>query len=532
MSRRIVLRMVAPVLAISALLIAVGSTAAWYVHHVNKQVSLLLHDNLGLVLATHETVLAVRDVRLELSQFLSTGNRQNLRAALAAQSRVQHALDGVERRSTGTDLEQLQRIRTAYAPLVAKLDDLAGQPESANVRQEASGVYDELSTQVLAPLLELFESSRQHVSKVSENNKMLADRIGLGLLILGSSGAMAGLLAGFGIARGVSRSLVQLSVPIRDTAGTLNEVVGPIQISTQAGLPEMERAMRRIADQTGEVVRRLQETQREALRRERLAAVGQLAAGMAHELRNPLTSMRILVQAASEQPDGAGLTGQDLAVLEEEIARLEHTIQTFLDFARPPLPEKRQIDVRHWIDQTLRLVSTRAGQQGVTIHWNVPQQPLWIDGDPIQLRQVILNLLLNALDAVPQGGAITIEAVHEPASAESAAHRDGAPRLVLRVSDTGPGLPPELGERIFEPFVSTKETGLGLGLSICRGIVESHGGQIEAVNGSHGGAVFKICLPLPAGAGSRGPDASQPRDTHQTQPRDGQQTQPTHSVHH
>ena len=133
-----------------------------------------------------------------------------------------------------------------------------------------------------------------------------------------------------------------------------------------------------------------------------MAALGQLAAGLAHELRNPLTAMKILIQAAVEARAAAGLSGRDLAVLDAETARLERSIQTFLDFARPPKLEKRPGDIRQAFQQTLELVRARANRQGVQIECESGRRPLGIEADHEQLRQVFLNLLFNALDALPQ----------------------------------------------------------------------------------------------------------------------------------
>jgi two-component system, NtrC family, sensor histidine kinase HydH len=266
--------------------------------------------------------------------------------------------------------------------------------------------------------------------------------------------------------------------------------VGPITFSAQAGLEELEIVLHKIADQIGDVVERLQESRREALRAEQLAAVGQMAAGIAHELRNPLMAMKILVQAAAEASP-AHLADRDLLVLEEEITRLERSTETFLDFARPPEIERRTFDLRLLIGQVLDLVSARAERQGIRLSCDFPEgQTIPIRADMGQVRQVLLNLVLNALDAVHDGGAVFVEI--ETATAAG----NGSPGWVtVRVRDTGRGLPSELGSKIFEPFVSTKPTGIGLGLSISKRIVESHGGQIQAVNRPGGGAEFTVRLP-------------------------------------
>jgi signal transduction histidine kinase len=153
--------------------------------------------------------------------------------------------------------------------------------------------------------------------------------------------------------------------------------------------------------------------------------------------------------------------------------------------------EKRTFAVGPVVEQTVGLVSGRAEQQGVRTECAMPPEPVVLQADPGQVRQVLLNLLLNALDAVPADGTIWVR-LDAP----------GTGWLTLQVADTGPGLPADLGDQIFEPFVSTKETGIGLGLSICQRLVEAHGGTIAAVNRSGGGAVFTVYLPLSVGQDS------------------------------
>jgi signal transduction histidine kinase len=282
-------------------------------------------------------------------------------------------------------------------------------------------------------------------------------------------------------------------------AGKLNEVVGPITLSAAAGFEELELALQDMADHVGTVIERLEQREREVMRGEQLAAVGQLAAGIAHELRNPLMAIKILVQSAAEGPEGA-LRGRDLAVVEEEIGRLERSIQALLDFARPPTPETVALDLRQLVRQTVELVSARAEQQHVSLLCQFPEQAAMVEVDGVQIRQVLLNLLFNALDAMRDGGEVRMtilrqsqRQLHEEfCLADTGEGDDG---YVLRVADTGSGLPAELGNRIFEPFVSTKETGTGLGLPICRRIIEDHRGEIKAHNDSRGGAEFVVWLP-------------------------------------
>jgi signal transduction histidine kinase len=144
--------------------------------------------------------------------------------------------------------------------------------------------------------------------------------------------------------------------------------------------------------------------------------------------------------------------------------------------------------------QLVNLLAARAAQQGVRLECRLSEQQVLIQADVGQVRQVVLNLLLNALDATAHGGTVLVEMAVSGRPCEK--DGEGDRWLTLRVSDTGGGLPAELGQRIFEPFVSTKETGLGLGLPICKRIVEAHEGEIHAANRPGGGAVFTIQLPL------------------------------------
>ena len=212
-----------------------------------------------------------------------------------------------------------------------------------------------------------------------------------------------------------------------------------------------------------------------------------MAAGFAHELRNPLMSMKILVQSAAERGDSGALRGRDLGVLEEEILRLEQLTSSLLDFARPPERQVRTFDLRTIIDDVVDLVSGKAEQRAIRIECDLPDEPILIEADAGQMRQVLFNLLLNALEAIQEGGSVSLEA--------KVVHEDGAARLLVRVADTGPGLPRGLDKDIFAPFVSTKPTGLGLGLSVTRRIVEEHGGKITSRNRTEGGAEFSVTMP-------------------------------------
>lgn len=233
--------------------------------------------------------------------------------------------------------------------------------------------------------------------------------------------------------------------------------------------------------------RRSQEERRrgqQMLRVEQMMAVGQVAAGVAHELRNPLTSIKGLVQVNLRERSYQGLPADDLAVIDHEIRRMERTLQTFLDFARPPQPDRRRLDLVCVVERVLALVSGRARKQQVVVRLLGAAAPRSVEADQDQLQQLLLNLVLNALDALPHGGTVEVD-LRPP--------RDR--HVEVHVRDTGPGIAPHILPRVFETFVSSKETGVGLGLPVSRRIAEDHGGGLSAFNLPEGGACFVLRLP-------------------------------------
>jgi signal transduction histidine kinase len=484
MSAHLTVRMALPSILISLLLLTVGSAGAWIVQSMQRNTAKTVSLDMSTIQAAEQLVFAIDETRMELAQFLASGDRAHLQSVPAACEHMERSLAETETLADDLDEKALtDRIRAGYQAFVDQWQNLPPALPLAEARLEIARLNNDLAANsLLAPAKELLALEERLIRASSDKNREMADRVALGLWLLGTCGAVAGLVAGFGIARGISHSIVNLYVPIRAASGRLEEVIGPVDIAPARGIAHLDEILRSMADHVGTVVDRLQQSEHEVLRAEQMSALGQLAAGLAHELRNPLTSMKLLVQAAVEGGPDAGLRGRDLAVVADETARLDRLLQTFLDFARPPKLVKRRADIRQVLNQTLELISARASRQGVSIRSEFPPQPLEIEADHEQLRQVFLNLVLNSLDALPQGGTIQVTA-------------DGDGEVAITVADNGPGISAEAVDQIFEPYVSTKDTGLGLGLAICRHIVDAHGGRITVTNGPASGAVFTVRLP-------------------------------------
>jgi two-component system sensor histidine kinase HydH len=461
-----------PVLLITLCLVVLCTITAVSLFHQQAAVTHLLRENVRsrqaatdlrgclnvLVELEHRHVENVADLHVQAAGFL-----RGLRDAADQPEEQEYA-----RRTEAGFAEYLRRWQ-ALPP--------ATDPAHDQAVMDATRF---LETDVLVPCRDFEGYNDRRVEASTRGHEQVLNQLAWGMAVVGGLGAVAGVVLGFGVARGLSRSIRRLRVQLRDAAGKLGPDLPEIVVTGEGGFHGLHAEADRLIARIEEVVRVLQQRELEVLRAEQLAAVGQLAAGVGHEIRNPLTSIKMLVQAGLE--DGGGVTADDLRVIEGEIRRMERSLQTFLDFARPPAAERRPTDLVPLVRGVADLLRGRAEKQRVNLTLDLPPAAT-VTADREQLRQVLVNLGLNALDAMPAGGAVTF------------AVRSAGGRAEVEVSDTGPGIPKAVLPRLFEPFVSSKDTGLGLGLVISRRIVEEHGGTLGAGNRAGAGATFVVRLP-------------------------------------
>lgn len=484
-------RIAIPVFLISFVLLIVTGIAAWSMQRSKNQAAELVQMSLQRADAIQELESTVHQMRSNLYAFMRTGDNRHLNAALGLQEETERWLIQTERLLVEYDGNTyVAGLRRSYTRLTDGLNELSNRAEP---QQAASSLLDGRVADVfIEEAQHQREEQLQAMTAAVTAHETLTQRATWVMLCLGLCASLVGLGAGVLISRRVRQSLLRLEVPVRDAAGQLSQVVGPIAVSGGSDVQSLQDRLDQVASQVGTVVERLQASEYERLRTEQLSAVGQLAAGVAHELRNPLTAMKTLIQSA-RQSSAASLDERDLEILDEETTRLNDGIQLFLDFARPPNLEKREFELHNLIDNTTQLVAARAKLQGAELRTDLPPQPIRIVADFEQLRQVLVNLLFNAFEAMPDGGSVTIAAGRDA--------NDGD--VILTVSDTGAGLRPDIAERLFDPFVSSRDAGTGLGLSISRRIIEDHGGTITATAGARIGTVFEVRLP--AAEGDRAP---------------------------
>lgn len=222
---------------------------------------------------------------------------------------------------------------------------------------------------------------------------------------------------------------------------------------------------------------------RQILQAEKMAAIGELAAGIAHEIRNPLGIITGSAETVKRHDDPK-IREEMVNYILEESQRINGLISNFLEFARPKEPRMILCDIREVLEKTLLLLSPKAKSLGVEIKKDLPKEALMLLVDPDQIRQAFTNLSVNAIEAMPDGGVLSVKVM-----------KNQKGKVIIKFSDTGKGIPKELRRKVFDPFFTTKEGGTGLGLSIAHQIINQHGGSIIVEDREGKGSTFIVTLP-------------------------------------
>jgi signal transduction histidine kinase len=256
-------------------------------------------------------------------------------------------------------------------------------------------------------------------------------------------------------------------------------------------IPKLHGEYGEVAESFNEMSSSLKEQYLNMQWAEQLFLLGEMSGGLAHEIKNPLAGVKALLEVLSTD---AAIPAEDQALLKksiEQIKKIEALLKSLLNFARPPKPQLTSVDVNGVLDATISLaqrlpVFQSAEGKGVKIVKFLDPRIWAIMADPLQLQQVFMNLIVNAAEAMPRGGMVTVRSSYDAASRA----------LQVAVSDTGEGVDPGMVDKIFQPFYTTKSKGTGLGLAITKRLIEQHGGTIRAENNRDWGATFLVTLPV------------------------------------
>lgn len=351
------------------------------------------------------------------------------------------------------------------------------------------------------------EAKESILKRLEGLNESIIESIDSGLMTLGPSGEILSLnpagerITGVPFVKLKGRPYTQIfpDLVIPDVSAFVGESDYPLSLAFKRNDGEslfLELTVQGLRDEYGDTWGRLlviqdksriRQMEDEVQRIEKLAMVGELAAGIAHEIRNPLASLSGSFQMLEEDLEGGPDQKRLLNIIRRELDHLSHIVNDFLLFARPRSPAHARTDLSRIVDDTLRMFGHQVGLND-RIHVKKDIQPaIWVRFDPNQLEQVMWNLLQNATEAMPTGGDLNVAVHREPATPSEA---------LITVSDTGQGITPDCLNKIFDPFFTTKERGSGLGLSIVFRILDSGGGRIRVTSNPGQGTTFYVTLPV------------------------------------
>ncbi|MCZ2342296.1 MAG: HAMP domain-containing histidine kinase [Bacteroidales bacterium] len=465
-------------------IVCLGST--WYINRLQADLARAVRRDAAGTEAAVDLQVQLRHLRVHTLVLVAEPTDDRWAVVRADMARVDTAIQELQHvvRGSPEEIQLVKVIQRDYADYRQQLDLKHLPKQNGTMADVAKWSDSHHMSDLLAPCRELADRHQRRMNEglaEAEAQSVWAGRLLLGL---GSLGVLAGLLSGYATARGLSQRVAQLSVRVRAVQAQLDQDIGEMTVERAGSLADLDEQLHHVVAQVKEVCQRLQEQERDLLRAEQLAAVGQLAAAVAHEIRNPLTGVKLLLQAASCSKNPTPLTVDRMEILLQEVARIERTVQGLMNFARTPPLHCIESDLRTIVHHAVEATRSRAEIKSITMRVDTPAEPVMGSVDRDQMHSLITNLIVNAIDATQPGGDIQLHLCRHDQQA------------TIEVLDTGPGIAPTVVPRLFTPFTTTKPTGTGLGLTVARRVAQDHQGTLTATNRPSGGAAFVLTLPL------------------------------------
>jgi signal transduction histidine kinase len=493
MKLRIGSKMLGGILAMAVLILAGGLVTVLYTYRLQGVATKILAENVSSLKAAQELEIALFRMRGLTINFMLDGNRLWLQTLEERKKEFQTWLQKARATARTTEekdiLLSVTQLSEAYE--LKRQEALALHSEgktklAQTLLLKANQVFDEIYEQCEAFVAANEHTMRAAVEKTERTHSIVrATMYGLGI-----GGILLGGVLGWMISRSIVNPIYELVPKVRGATG--GEFVERVGLTGGTEIEELDRHVHVLLDRINTAMADLEKNRKLLARAEKLAALGKVAASVAHEIRNPLTAIKMLIYSMHEDLVKDHEKRKDLAVILKEIDRVERFVQNFLQFARPPDPVLAPININETVHETLTLLAPRLQQNGIEARETYHSNHQKITADADQLKQVVMNLVLNAAESMPDGGRLTAETLWIQPSTES----EGKAWAQIRISDTGSGIPHELIDSIFDPFVSGRKNGVGLGLSVAYQIVNRHEGWMEAANNPGGGAIFTVSLPM------------------------------------
>ena len=461
-----------------------GSIMAWYTHRMSDLFIGVIESDLVALEAAEDLELALVKQRGFLSYFFISGDpnwlvfleehRREFNGQIARTRDTAHS-------EVAKDL--LSRIESQYSQYVQIKDQVIALYKVGE-REEGSVLHNEVRKR-FSDILDLCDQLKEtHRSTIAVTWRESQDQAEWHKSI-----AIATILVSAVLAVALAFVLMtQILDPIRNLTNKASTTDEARKFGNE--VVELSERVHGLIKDTDHTRIELERSRRRLLQSEKMAVIGKLAADVAHSIRNPMTSIKMRLYSLGRGLDLTLAQRDDFEVVSEEMRRLDHIVHNFLEFSRPHRLKMQRLDVSEIVDMTLHLLQRQLELANVQVkrvrHSDLPE----IVADSELLKEVFVNLLVNACEAMKEGGTLTV-------SEEGTVSEEMGDAVSIEIRDTGPGLPEDLQEKVFEPFFSTKEEGTGLGLSIAARIVEEHRGRLVVRSKQGEGTTFLVFLPVP-----------------------------------
>jgi signal transduction histidine kinase len=469
-------------IALVLITIAGGVTTIWYAETIDTLLTSVLDRNIVSFQVAEELEIALVMQKGFATYYFQDGNPEWLKQL----DQHQKAFEGKLKKARDTERLKaswgiLSRIEAQYLRYKGDRRQVIRHYQTGE-KEAGIRLHTQIRLQFLS-ILELCEQykeiHRQNMVQARKEGRLRTRHISTAALIAIQVAAMTGALLAYVLFR-------QILGPIR----RMTLATGPTESHPPASneVRVLSHRVHSLIEDVDQTQNKLARSQEHLVQSEKWAMTGKLAAGVAHSIRNPLTSVKIRLFSMRRTAPLSPALQEDFEVISEEIGHIEAIVRSFLAFSRPPKLTMQKISPSGVVDTALRLLQHRLKSYGVEVELSREGSLAELWADPDQLKEVLVNILLNACEMMINGGVIRISEKEE--------ERVPLGRFVsISVSDNGPGIPESIQENVFQPFFSTKEEGTGLGLSIASRIVEKHGGRLTLKSAEGAGATFVITLP-------------------------------------
>jgi len=474
-----------------AIILAGGFLIISYIYKLQDETNLLIQENIRSARAAKELKLSLYDIRAASLTYLF--DRSPERIATLEKKQAEFVILLEKARESANTVEEnnlTQQVAALFSNYQQTLRNALELHRMGRISQPNALIVH--ASQDLINTIEektntFITTNESAQAEYEKSIKINDDIIRTAMYALGIGGIILGLVLGWLIARIILNPIYKLVLKVRDAAGS--EVVEHIKMSPGKELEELDQHINRLIGRINQAHEDLQKNRELLEKSSKLAAIGKIAPALAHEIRNPLTAIKMLIYAMMQEPEISQDKRHDLEIITHEINRVEGFLQNFLKYARPAKPQMRMVSIIPEIRETLQLMQPRFRQSNITLTEIHQHENLRIKADPDMIKQIVMNLVLNAVESMGQDGELGFSTLVNADDPENQLFQ-------ICISDTGSGIPNDIRDSLFDPFVKGKDQGVGLGLSISQRIAELHHGWISASNNSGKGATFILHLPM------------------------------------